>query len=164
MFWALAYSTTFVKVIWNGGLRVYFVKPEMIGVYREDIPAIDNQEAITHKYYTTLTNLRTMTKVLGEEKQNKILERVNTVGPIDDSVAPETVTQMILNSQIPNVKGAVNPVWESRYQYRPQTAPDLVEMNEAWVYDDEFEDYRVFTVASDNVVIFDRPGDRDWET
>lgn len=158
VFWALAYASCFVKVIWNGGLRVYFVKPEMIGVYREDIPAIDNQEAITHLYYSTVSNLRTMTKVLGESRQNDILERVSTIGPIDNSVAPETVTQMILNSQIPNVKGAVNPVWESRYQYRPQTSPDLVEMKEVWVYDDEREDYRVFTVASDNVVIFDREG------
>lgn len=156
--WALAYNSTFVKTVWNGGLRVYYIQPAMIGVYREDIPSLDNQEAITHLYYTTTTGLRTMTKFLGNARQDEIMKKVSTVGPIDESVAPQTVTQMILNSQIPTVRGTVNPVWESRYQYRPQTIPDLVEMREVWVYDDELEDYRVFTVASGHVVILDRKG------
>jgi len=158
VFWALTHNSTFIKTIWNGGLRVYYVQPAMIGVYREDIPSMDNQEAITHLYYSTTSGLRTMTKILGKSRQEEIMAKVSTVGPIDDSVAPESVTQMILNSQIPQVRGAVNPVWESRYQYRPQTSPDLVEMREVWVYDDELEDYRCFTVASSNVVIFDRKG------
>lgn len=158
VFWALTYNSTFLKIIWNGGLRVYYVQPAMIGVYREDIPSLDNQEAISHMYYSTTSGLRTMTKFLGTSRQDEIMKKISTVGPIDETVAPQTVSQIILNSQIPNVSGSVNPVWESRYQYRPQTSPDLVEMRELWIYDDEIEDYRVLTIASPNVVILNRRG------
>lgn len=156
--WSLVYNTYFLKVIWNGGLRVFPVYPHMIGVYREDIQSMDNQEAITHLYYSTESNLRTMTRILGKEKQDTIMSRITTVGPVDQTNAPQTVTQMILMNQMPNVTGAANPNWSTNNIYRPETTPDLVEMREVWVYDDDLEDYRVFTVASSNVVIFDRKG------
>ena len=156
--WSLVYNSYFLKAIWNGGLRVYTVYPHMVGVYREDIPDLDNQEAITHLYYSTRSGLRSMLKILPESRRDEIDKRVNSVGPIDESVAPQTVTQMILQSQIPNARGTVNPVWDARYQYRPQTIPELIELREVWVYDDSLEDYRVFTIASPGVVIFDRKG------
>jgi len=158
--WALVYNTTILKTIWNGGPHTFAVYPHMIGVYREDIPKIDDQEAITHLYYSTRSALRSQTKILGKEKQDKILDRVGTLGPVDEQMTPATVTQIILKGQIGapgGVTGVINRATDF-YNYRPQISPELVEMREVWVYDDELEDYRVFTRANPNVIIFDRPG------
>jgi hypothetical protein len=130
----------------------------MIGVYREDVPEIDDQEAITHLYYSTPSGLRTLTRTLGKEKQEKILARVSTIGPVPEGQMPQTVSQIIITASTPTIKGAVQPAWNQLYNYQPEILPDLVEMREVWVYDDDLEDYRVFTIAHPNVVIFDRPG------
>ena len=158
--WALTYNSEFIKVVDNGGIRVYPVHPHFIGVYREDISRLDDQEAIVHLYYTTKSGLRTATKILGPEKQEKILDRVSTLGPIDENMAPQTVTQIIAMGQIPSVKGVVENTYAAQYNYHPQISPELVEMKEVWVYDDELEDYRVFTRANPNVIVFDRPGSK----
>lgn len=158
VFWALVYNSFIIKTIYNGGVRTYGVYPHMIGVYREDIPEIDDQEAITHLYYSTASGLRTLTRFMGKEKQEKLLSRVSTVGPVPEGQMPQTVSQIIITASQPTIKGAVQPAWEQRYNYQPEIAPDLIEMREVWIYDDELEDYRVFTIAHPNVVIFDRPG------
>ena len=44
--------------------------------------------------------------------------------------------------------------------YKPNVAEDTVEMTELWVFDDEINDYRVFTIADPGVVIYDRPGEQ----
>lgn len=160
VFWSLVYNSFIIKTIYNGGVRTYGVYPHMIGVYREDIPEIDDQEAISHLYYTTASGLRTLTRFMGKEKQEKILARVSTVGPAPEGQMPQTVSQIIITASQPTIKGAVQPAWEQRYNYQPQIAPDLVEMRELWAYDDDLEDYRVFTIAHPNVVIFDRPGEQ----
>lgn len=160
VFWSLVYNSYLIKTINNGGIRTYPVNPHLISVYREDIPQIDNQEAIIHLYYTTRSGLYTLTRILGAKKQKKIMERVSTLGPIDESVAPQTVSQIIAAGQMPNVRGVVENAWQTRYEYRAQPNPELVEMREVWVYDDELEDYRVFTRANPGIIIFDRPGEQ----
>jgi hypothetical protein len=167
VFWSLVYNSYFIKTLWNGGLRTYGVAPHFVGVYREDIPNLDNQEAITHLYYSTRSGLRTLTRFLGAKKQAEIMEHVSTLGPIDESMAPQTVSQVIVNAQrggaaFPNapISGTAQPLWNQRFSYNPEISPDLIEMREVWVYDDDLEDYRVFTIANPNVVIFDRPGEK----
>lgn len=160
VFWSLVHGSSILKTVNNGGLRTYYVEPHMIGVYREDITKIDDQEAITHLYYTTKSGLQTMTKMLGSEKQAKLLERVSPIGPVDEHQAPSTVTQIIARGQIGAPNGVTGNLQSkiTQYDYRPEVGPDFIEMRETWVWDDEIEDYRVFTVASPGVVIFDRPG------
>ncbi len=160
VFWSLVYGSYILKTIYSGSLHTYSVLPHMIGVYREDVATIDDQEAILHTYHTTKSGLRTQTKILGPEKQTKILEKVATLGPVDESMAPATLTQIIAKGQIGMPGGVTGNVerGDPRYNYRPQISPELVEMKEVWVWDDELEDYRVFTIANPNVVIFDRPG------
>jgi hypothetical protein len=160
VFWALVYGTTILKTVNNGGLRTYMVNPHMIGVYREDTPKIDDQEAITHLYYTTKSGLETSTKIIGAEKQAALMDRVTSIGPVEEHQAPSTVTQIIARGQLTATTGVTGNIQSkiTQYDYRSEVGPDLIEMREVWVYDDELEDYRVFTIASPGVVIFDRPG------
>src|SRR5512135_185336 len=156
--WSLIYNTYFLKTIWNGGIRCYGIYPHLVGVYREDVPNIDNQEAITHLYYSTRSQLRTLLRFKGKEKTEEIMNKVSTLGPVDESVAPQTVSQIIVTATQPNIRGTIDRPIDTRNSYRPQISPDLIEMREVWIYDDEREDYRVFTMASPGIVILDRPG------
>ncbi len=155
VFWALTYNSFFIKVIWNGGLRTYPLEPHLVGVYREDVPILDNQEAITHLYYTTQSALRSMLRE--HPNRDKIMDRVSISGPVDESQVPQTVSQLVLSQTDPRLIGNVAQL-SSQNMYRPQISPNLIEMREVWVYDDDLEDYRVFTIANPNVMIYDRPG------
>ena len=43
-------------------------------------------------------------------------------------------------------------------RYKARVAEETVEMHELWVWNDETEDYQVVTIASPDVIIYDRPG------
>jgi hypothetical protein len=57
--WALIYDSTLVKHIRrkNGRIDPFVVDPACFGVYREDVPMLDRQEAFVHTYYMTKTDL-----------------------------------------------------------------------------------------------------------
>jgi hypothetical protein len=160
VWWSLVFNSSFIKTIYNGGLRTYIVHPYYLGVYREDVPKIDDQEAIVHTYYATLSGLRSQTKILGPEKQGAILSRVSTLGPTDDTNPEGTLMQIIARGQIGGPGGVTGNVnqQDSRNTYRPSINPQMVQMQELWLWDDSLDDYRVFTIANPGVVIFDRKG------
>src|SRR5262245_35047680 len=154
--WSLVYNTFFIKVFYNDdSCRTYPIEPHLIGVYREDIPNIDDQEAITHLYYISRTALESMLRF--HPNRELIMERVSASGPVDESMVPKTVTQIILSQTQPNLVGAAN-VSRLESKYRPRISSDLIEMREVWVWDDETEDYRCFTLANPAIMVFDRPG------
>ena len=55
--WALAYNSTFVKLVIKNGIHPYMVEPACMGVLREDTAYTDRQEAIVQTYYITKSEL-----------------------------------------------------------------------------------------------------------
>lgn len=157
IFWALTYNTFFIKCIWSDCLRTYPLEPHLIGVYREDIPSIDDQEAITQQYYMSRSALESMLRKSKHSQIQAIMERVSNSGPVDESMVPKTVSQIILSQTQPNLVGAAN-VSRLEYKYRPRISPDLIQMREVWVWDDDLDDYRCFTLANPNIMIYNDPG------
>ena len=156
LFWSLTYNSFFLKILWNGSVRTFPLEPHMLGVYREDIPSIDSQEAISHLYYVTKSELERL--LVNHPRRDEIMAKIQTgATPLDESMMPKTVSQMIMTQTQPNLIGAANYT-PYNYNYRPYFSPNLVEMREIWVWDDDLDDYRVFTRAQPNIIIFDRPG------
>ena len=156
--WSLVFNSTFVKVVVgkSGGINPYMIEPGTIGVLREDKPYTDRQEAIAHKYYMTKSEL--YTRLYSHPKRESILRRVfDAPKPVDE--APNAMNRLAFSQTQPNITGNVNLSLESMSRYTAIVAESVVEMVELWVWNDDISDYQVVTMASPDVVIYDRSGE-----
>ncbi len=155
--WALVYNTTFIKLIYRGGIHPYMIEPGNIGVLREDSPYTDRQEAIVQKYYITKSEL--MNRLYSHPKRDEILKRVNSAYHDNSMDIPEGLDRIVMSQSNPTLYGNVNLDLSGYTRYKARVAEDTVEMNELWVWNDETHDYQVVTIADPDVVIYDRPGE-----
>jgi hypothetical protein len=155
--WSLCYNSTFIKLIYNNGIHPYMVEPGAMGVLREDSPYLDRQEAMVQTYYITKSEL--LSRLYSHPKREKILDRITASynPPITDT--PNGVDRIVLSSSDPNMMGNVNMGLDGFNRYKSQVAEDTVEMKELWLWNDETMDYQVVTIASPDIVIYDRPGE-----
>ena len=157
--WALVYNTTFVKLVYNQGINPYMIEPGAMGVLREDTPYVDRQEAICQRYYITRSEL--FAKLYAHPKREQIVKRVtgnikNTSN--DGAEGGDGVARIVMSATNPTIYGQVNMDLYGMNKYRARLAEETIEMNELWVWNDETMDYQVLTIASPDVIIYDRPG------
>ncbi len=157
--WAMAYSSTFIKLIVgkDGNIQPYMVDPGAMGVLREDIPYTDRQEALVHSYYVTKSDL--YARLYNHPKRDDILKRINSSQHQPESI-PEGVDRIIMSQTNPTIYGTVNLDLYGYNRMKAEVAEDTVEMRELWVWDSDVDDYRVVTIADPDVVIYDRPGEQ----
>lgn len=155
--WALCYNSTFIKLIYRGGIHPYMIEPGSMGVLREDSPYTDRQEAIVQKYYITKSEL--MNRLYSHPKRDEILKRVNSNYHDNSMDVPEGLDRIVMSQSNPTMYGNVNLDLSGYTRYKARVAEDTVEMNELWVWNDETNDYQVVTIADPDVVIYDRPGE-----
>ena len=163
--WALVFNSTFIKPIWRkDGVYPHIVLPHNFGVLREDIPMLSRQEAFVESYAITKGQLRNeLEEVFPAAKVREIMEQVDAEAmPVTDSTP--SFDRIMMSSQDPLSGGSGSGVidWLSTIstQYTPRVREEMVEMMELYIYDDELRDYRVFTLAAPEIVIFDRPIER----
>ena len=154
--WALVYNTTYIKLVVNKGIHPYMIEPASIGVLREDIPYTDRQEAIVQTYYITKSELAA--RLYSHPKRQQIMERVTTGIKISDNDMPEAVNRIVMSQTNPTIYGNVNLDLYGMNRYIPRIAEDTVEMKEMWLWNDDTQDYQVVTMASPDIVVYDRPG------
>jgi hypothetical protein len=166
--WAHVYGIMGVKTMWRGnGVRGYLVEPHQMGVLREDFMDIDDQEAFTHHYTITKTQLGSMLE--GNPRKASIMARVGR--SMTDQMPPLSagLSRLIIGSPVGGVPGSLaipgagnmvdggmggrGPV----YDYAPKVEAELIDMCDLYVWDDDQEDYQVVTRGSPDVVIYDRP-------
>ncbi len=158
--WSLVYNSMFMKCLWvNGGLKPYMVEPHNLGVLREDVPDLDDQEAFAHAYTISKDELKRRVSMMPNAAD--IMRRVSASPQMPESAFPESVNRIIVagTSQMTSqtTQGIINiPELFNQLQYKPKTVEDVVEMYELWVWDDDKEDYRTITVAAPGVVIYGR--------
>jgi hypothetical protein len=155
--WALVFNTTFVKLIVNKGIHPYLVEPATMGILREDSPHTDRQEALVQTYYITKSEL--MARLYSHPKRDEILKRVTAGFNPPHSDIPEGIDRIVMSQTNPTIYGTVNLDLYGQNRYKPRVAEDTIEMRELWVWNDETDDYQVVTMASPDVVIYDREGD-----
>lgn len=158
---ALVYSTTFIKHIRrsNGDLEPFYVDPGCIGVYREDVPMLDRQEAFTHTYYMTRTELARRLRY--HPNREAILKLVTDSYTKQETAAqPPSLIQRVTLAATPaetdTLLGQANLNIGTTPDYVGKIDAPLVEMSELWIWDDAEDDYRTVTMASDIAVVYDR--------
>jgi hypothetical protein len=157
--WSLVYNTTFVKLIYNQGIHPYMIEPGAMGVLREDTPYVDRQEAMCQRYYITRSEL--FARLYSHPKREQIVSRVtgnikNTSN--DGAEGGDGVARIVMSATNPTIYGQVNMDLYGMNKYRARLSEETIEMNELWVWNDETMDYQVVTIASPDVIIYDRPG------
>ena len=157
--WSLVYNTTFLKLVVSGGIHPYMIEPGAIGVLREDTPYVDRQEAICQRYYITKSEL--FARLYSHPKREQIVKRVTTnikTASSDGSDGGEGVARIVMSATNPTIYGQVNMDLYGMNRYNARLAEETIEMHELWVWNDEIEDYQVVTMASPDIIIYDRPG------
>lgn len=162
--WSLVFGCMLFKTIWVKGLpRPYLVEPHQFGVLREDIIELSDQEAFVHCYTTTRSQLESDLKDQ-PSKLAKIMPQVGR-GPDDSTIYPDGVSRLMLSQGISltqgsgpggAVQGGLTGGTRVIYEYAPQVEQELVDMYELYVWNDDINDYQMVTMASPNVVIYDR--------
>lgn len=161
--WGLVYGSEIVKCgfVVNEttkklSLQPASVHPGSIGVLREDIPYIDQQEAITHSYYITKSQLENELK--DHHRKEEILKNANTTtGTTEEQ--PSGVTRILMGAMSPmngNVDGNVEMGTGVNVEYIADIAEDMIQMVELWVWDNALNDYRTVTKIKDGATIYDR--------
>jgi hypothetical protein len=77
--WSMVFGLMLMKLMWNEQrVRSYLVEPHQFGVLREDIMDLADQEAFTHHY--TMTKSQLSKNLEGNPRKEKILARVGQQG------------------------------------------------------------------------------------
>ena len=161
--WALVYDSTFVKHIRRSGqVHPFMVDPASIGVYREDVPMLDRQEAFVHVYYMTKSDLEK--RLALHPRRKEILQQaVESYSKRDiASTSPPLIDRVVLTSGAPgipmtNVVGEANIPLNTQSGYVAQLDVPVIEMQEMYIWNSAEDDYQTVTMAAGNVVVFDRP-------
>lgn len=167
--WSLVYNSTLVKMIFKvdestGKVQIhpFMIHPASFGVYREDISFTDRQEAMTHTYYTTKSQLEI--DLADHPQKAAILASVES-GSATEKLEEEKqdgIARLMMGTQQPLVAGttAVGNVefsFESTMDYLPDTdEKELVTLVELWIWDTTEKDYRIVTRIKDGMTVYDR--------
>lgn len=158
VFWSLGYGNMLTKFGWNGGLRAWLMEPSQFGVLREENPQLANQEAVSLRFFSSRSEVRRVLELSGrdEETIKRLMRKLPSVEG-GDGTPDNFIGRLVISAVSPNIVGAVQGMGNITTTSEPKTSEELVEMRELRVYDDAAKDYRVFTVALPDVVLFDRP-------
>lgn len=168
--WSFVYGAMLMKSMWvTNRVRSYLVEPHQFGVLREDLIDLADQEAFTHHY--TITKTQLASNLTGNPRKESILARVGK--SMVDTLPPLStgLSRLLIGSPVGGVMGSVAIPGQMSgvesglggsgrgpsYDYSPHVEADVLDMCDLYVWDDEEEDYQVVTRASPEVVIYDRP-------
>jgi hypothetical protein len=161
LLWAFDFGSMFIKSRWKkDGIQKFVVEPHMMGVYREDVMGLENQEAVSHSYFITETQLRN--ELQSAAKPDKEINRLidNAQAARRDTLASSVgaVDRLIISSVSPNILGNT-ALWNSDLSnmYKPRVAQPLIKMHELYVFDDDSGEFQVVTLMDPGEVVWDRP-------
>lgn len=168
--WAHVFGSMLMKVMWRDNrARAYLVEPHQFGVLREDVMELNDQEAFTHHYVMTKTELEG--NLRGNPRKAAIMSRVGAAGADSLPNISTGLSRLLIGGPVGGITGsAAIPGGMSgvdgglggqgtgpSYDFAPKIEAELVDMCDLYVWSDEEEDYQVITRAAPDVVIFDRP-------
>jgi len=168
--WSQVFGCMLMKGMWvNNRFRSYLVEPHQFGVLREDFPELSDQEAFTHHY--TITKTQLAHNLTGNPRKDSIMARVgqsrtDNLPPLSSGLSRlligSPVGGLAVSTAIPGAMSGVDSGLGGggrgpSYDYSPHVEADLIDMCDLYVWDDEQDDYQVVTRAAPEVVIYDRP-------
>lgn len=171
LLWSLVFGKAFVKLDWQqyyddknrpsgGRIKPYIVNPYELGVYREDYSNLEDQEAIVQTFYISVEQFAR--KLQGHPKEKSIMERVE--GHMGTKMGEEVEqgyhrifiggTQPIITQGTPQPAGfsSMRPN-APQAELAPEVASKIVKFHEAWVWDDDREDWTTFQFVPGGIVV-----------
>jgi len=168
--WSHVFGVMLAKTFWKEKrVRCHLVEPHQFGVLREDVVDLADQEAFTHHYTITKTQLQTSLE--GNPRKNQIMARVGR--SLTDQLPPMStgLSRLVIGSPVGGVGGSIALPGQMsgieggtggggrgpQYDYAPKVDVDLIDMVDLYVWNDDTNDYQVNTRAAPDVTIYDRP-------
>src|SRR5712692_222092 len=156
--WALIYDSTLIKHIRrSGSVEPFLVDSGSFGVLREDVPMLDRQDAFAHWWYLTEEDLTRRLRF--HPKRDEILTNVHAaLSKKDVGSAVPPLIDSIINPAFTSttVSGEANVNLDMPQEYAAEITVPLIEMVELWVWNNSLDDYQTVTMASNDVVVYDR--------
>ena len=169
--WAFAFGCMLMKVQWmKKHVRCYLVEPHQFGVLREDIIDLRDQEAFTHHY--TITKSQLLSQLEGHPKKQEV-EKKAGAGPGESSVPGsfgEGLNRLLVGGPVTGIAGSLatgtgmisieggmgSAGRGPAYDWTPKIEVELIDMCDLYVWDDDIEEYRLVTQCAPGVTIYDR--------
>lgn len=160
LLWSTVMDTWFLKMGWSETRKQVFasqVPPWKLGVFADEETDFDSQEAFVHCYHIDYDHA---VQRMHNAGLDALIDKLNVVNTPFESPFPDTLTRMIISSTsgenlAGNVTGAVNPSYVSRPTYHAKVDRPLVGFYELYVWDDQCEDYRLFTAVDPGIFLTD---------
>ena len=163
--WSLVKGKAFIKTLWgNEGFESYLIQPEMMGVLREDITSLDEQEAFFHSIYVTPDRFAQM--VENHPDRNELLKKAaKHMHPVGDGNTPDSngmLKQVIIGgmnpfrgegSSSPKSRGVVDWLGGPSPTISPKLLGSILRIDELWVWDDERDDYTTLQILGNDCLI-----------
>lgn len=163
--WALVKGKCFIKMLWGAdGFEPYLVQPEMMGVLREDITSLDEQEAFFHSTYVTPDRFAQIVENRPDSKE--ILEKVKKyIHPANAGNNPDSnnmLKQVIIGGLNPfrasssgktQSRGIVDWLGGPSPSVSPQVLSSLVRIDELWIKDSERNDYTTIQIVGNDILL-----------
>lgn len=166
--WSLVKGKSFIKLLWNGSnFEPMLVQPEVMGVEREDLTTLDEQQAFVHSSWYTIDSFVNL--IWNNPDKDSLLKKAATMA------SAASKNENILRKVV--VGGGWNAVYQaagspqpnnSRGQFvdwlgapAPTLSPELetriLQVDELWVWDDDRDDWttiQLLSGAGDDAVIY----------
>lgn len=147
---ALVESCCFLKLAWGAqGYAPHTIRQQFIGVGREDLNDISDQDVITHTYYLTINQFRRL--ISGKKNVEEIVQKVSqhfTERGVEtayiDIAAGSYFHEIVVGGNNPvgtitgtNSKGSVGVFGPPIPVLSPETASRLIQVTDIWFLNDE---------------------------
>lgn len=155
-------ESCFTKMVWSSrGFQPFVIPQRFLGVLREDIDDLDQQEAFTHSYYMTPAQFK---RLLGNHPdKEEILRKVkgSLTTPTTDLITDSYFHEMVIGGLQPiSAAGTATGSGQAAVfgippspQLSPNVLQDLIRVDDLWVWDDDRNDYTTFRFVEPDILI-----------
>ena len=164
--WSLVKGKAFIKLLWTtAGLEPYIVQPELMGVLREDLSTLDEQEAFVHQTFVTLGRFEQI--IQGHPDFDSLMRKAASYVQSSDTESPDRANmlkevilgglnpfQMPGQTAAPRPQGLVDWLGGPNPLFSPKVLASLIRLDELWVRDaDRDGEWTTLQLIADDAVI-----------
>lgn len=159
--WGLVYGTSILMVMprehimdargkQQNSICSYWVDPGNFSVWREDVPDIDDQEAVV---MTTYLMEPDMDRLLdGHPRGGWIKDRLLSSIEMGNISAKGQGRVFVTNASATNISGIAPANFTGQWGYEPDSQQPVFKLHEMYCWDDKEGDYKLFRISGDVVI------------